>query len=342
MGREISLFADYHSQENSLTNYCGLILKLLYEENPKSFEEILATLLTDEVNISVGPTFSQQTKKERSIPDLVIHQTSFAVYFETKLSDWFYSDQLERHVAGFKDKSGLNILFALSDFDIDDLTARFSKDIERAKKDGVIFKAITFEDFIGALEKAKASVQLSNILEEFVLYLDRNERLPKWRYLLDVVNCGGTMDEVQRGVYMCPDTGGPYSHRRALYFGPYSQKKVQTIFEIKAIVVVDRNLGEGRISWKNVKQSDRELIDEAKTQLSKSAQWRIEENQKHALQVFLLDNGQPTNFIKDTSGGMQQSKKYFWDIARDCKSSKELAAKLSGKRWGDFLDRDGT
>jgi hypothetical protein len=62
MGREISLFSDYHTQENSLTNYCGLILKLLYEENPKGFEEVLVTLISDDINITVGPTFSQQQK----------------------------------------------------------------------------------------------------------------------------------------------------------------------------------------------------------------------------------------------------------------------------------------
>ena len=33
---------------------------------------------------------------------------------------------------------------------------------------------------------------------------------------------------------------------------------------------------------------------------------------------------------------MLQSKKYFWDIAIDCKNSQELAEKLRDKNWSDF------
>src|SRR5690554_8184097 len=72
MGREISLFADYHKKENSLTNYCGLLMKMLYEDSPRKFEELLATLLKTDTNIIVGPTFTQQTKTVKSIPDLAI------------------------------------------------------------------------------------------------------------------------------------------------------------------------------------------------------------------------------------------------------------------------------
>jgi hypothetical protein len=338
MGREISLFADYHSHENSLTNYCGLVLKLLYEENPKSFEEVLASLLSDEVNLSVGPSFAQQTKTERSIPDLGIHQSSFSIFFETKLDDWFYSDQLERHVKGFGDKSHVNILFALSNFEMDDLQNRFAKDIATARSHNVIFEAITFEDFVGALEKANSSIQFKSILADFVGYLDRSGRLPKWKYLLDVVNCGATLDEIQRGAYMCPDTGGPYAHRRARYFGPYSGKKVNMIYEIRAVVGIDQNLGEGKVKWKNVKDSDADLVEDALKILKGSAQWRIDENSKHPTQIFLLNEGNATDFVKDSSGGMQQSKKYFWDIASvlQAHNSAELAYKLNGRRWSEF------
>lgn len=59
MSREISLFADYHQKENSVTNYCGLMMKLIYEESPKRFEELLATLIQSDKDIPVGPIFSQ-------------------------------------------------------------------------------------------------------------------------------------------------------------------------------------------------------------------------------------------------------------------------------------------
>lgn len=335
MGREISLFADYHQKENSLTNYCGLLMKMLYEDSPKKFEELLATLLKTDTNIIVGPTFTQQTKTVKSIPDLAITQKSFSVFFETKTTDWFYEDQINRHIAGFNQTADDKILFLLSNFENDNLEEQFDKQIKEAKKHKITLQPITFEDFVGSLEQVCNSEYLRSLLDEFKLYLDRNNYLPKWKYLLDVVNCSGTLEEIEQGVYMCPDTGGAYSHRRAKYFGPYSNKKVSDIFEISAIVVIEKNLGDAKIKWKNKNIKDETLIEQAKQKLQ-NWQWRIDENKSVPLQVFLLENRQETNFIKETSGGMLQSKKYFWDIATDCKNSQELAEKLRDKNWGDY------
>ncbi len=335
MGREISLFADYHQKENSLTNYCGLLMKMLYEDSPRKFEELLATLLKTDTNIIVGPTFTQQTKTAKSIPDLAITQKSFSVFFETKTTDWFYEDQINRHIAGFNETADDKILFLLSNFENDNLEKQFAREIKEAKKHKIILQPLTFEDFVGSLEQVCNSEYLRNLLDEFKLYLDRNGRLPKWKYLLDVVSCSGTLAEIEQGVYMCPDTGGAYSHRRAKYFGPYSSKKVADIFEINAIVVIEKNLGEAKIKWKNKNIKDETLIEQARQKLQ-NWQWRIDENKSVPLQVFLLDNKQETNFVKETSGGMLQSKKYFWDIATDCKNSQELAEKLRDKNWGDY------
>jgi hypothetical protein len=335
MGREISLFSDYHQKENALTNYCGLIMKILYEDNPRKFGELLATLLKTDTNIIVGPTFTQQIKTVKSIPDLAITQKSFSIFFETKLTDWFYEDQINRHIAGLNQTADDKILFLLSNFENDNLEVQFKKEIEEAKKHKIILQPLTFEDFVGSLEQVCKSEYLINLLDEFKLYLDRNGLLPKWKYLLDVVSCSGTLAEIEQGVYICPDTGGAYSHRRAKYFGAYYSKKVADIFEINAIVVIDKNLGDSTIKWKNKNIETEILIDQARQKLQ-SWQWRIDENKSIPLQVFLLDNRQETNFIKDSSGGMMQSKKYFWDIASDCKNSQELADKLRNKNWREY------
>jgi len=335
MGREISLFADYHQKENSLTNFCGLLMKLLYEDSPRKFEELLATFLKTDTNIIVGPTFTQQTKTVKSIPDLAITQKSFSVFFETKTSDWFYEDQIRRHIEGFNQNVNDKILFLLSNFDNDNLEEQFANQITIAKEHNIILQPLTFEDFVGSLEQVCDTEYLKSLLDEFKLYLDRNGHLPKWKYLLDVVNCTGTLKEVEQEVYMCPDTGGPYSHRRAKYFGPYSSKKVAEIFEINAIVVIEKNLSEAKIKWKNKEIKDEILIKQAKEKLQ-IWQSRIDENKTVPLQVFLLDKRRETNFMKETSGGMLQSKKYFWDIAVDCKNSEDLAKKLRNKNWGNF------
>ena len=40
----ISLFSGYNQKENRHTNYCLLMLKLLYEENPKNLSEALSRM----------------------------------------------------------------------------------------------------------------------------------------------------------------------------------------------------------------------------------------------------------------------------------------------------------
>ena len=147
-----------------------------------------------------------------------------------------------------------------------------------------------------------------------------------------MVNCKGTINEVNEGVYMCPDVGGNYNHRRAKYFGPYANKGVREIFEIKAIVVVEKGLKDAKIKWKNISVDDKILKNEALLKL-KLWNWRIKENESVPLQVFLLENREQTNFLKNSSGGMLQSKKYFIDKAIGCKNSKDLAQKLNGDTW---------
>lgn len=335
LSRDISLFADYHQKENSLTNYCGLVMKLLYEESPKRFQEFLTTLIDGQIDLVIGPTFKQQTKEISSIPDLSIIQKSVSIFFETKRTNWFYNDQLIRHIQGFDENAKLKILFLLSDFDEDDISVQIRESVDKARTQNIIIQPISFERFIDTLEKVCNTEYLLNLVEEFKTYLDRNSYLPKWKYLLDIVSCSGTIEEVKKGVYMCPNTGGAYNHRRAKYFAPYLQKAVKTIHEIRAIVVVEKDFGQATIKWNNSNEKEDNLKNEAIEKV-KMWQWRIDENKTTDIQVFLLKDGVETNFKKETSGGMLQSKKYFWDIALDCKNSTELAAKLNDRNWGEF------
>jgi hypothetical protein len=299
-------------------------MKMIYEESPKRFQELLAALIQGDVDLQVGPVFTQQTKEKESIPDLSISQQSFSIFFETKLSNWFYSDQIQRHLEGFHQQNEVKILFLLSNFDTDEPEQQFEKSIEKAKANGVILQPLSFESFVDALESVANTDYLSNVLDDFRLYLDRSNLLPKWKYLLDVVSCGGTMHEVNAGAYMCPDTGGAYRHQRAKFLGPYAHKKVETIFEIKAIVTVEKNLAGAEVKWNNTHEPEDSLKQEAMDQL-KLWESRVNENKSVALQVFLLANPAKTLFRKQSRGGMMQSKKYFWDIALDCDTSAKHA-----------------
>ena len=329
MSRELSFFSDYHQKENIVTNYCGLIMKMIYEDNPKGFEEVLVALTEGKTDINLGPKFKQQLRKQKSIPDLVILQDPIAIFFENKLSNWFYNDQVERHISAFGENNGTNILFLMSNDNVVDV-AKLNNAISKAKQSNVLLQPISYEDFIDALSIAVESPFLRTVLDEFTEYLDRSNLLPKWKYLLDVVNCAGSLEEVKRGVYVCPDSGGAYSHRRARYFGAYADKKVSWLFQIDAVVVVDAD-NTCRMKWNNTENKKNVLIERAVEYVSK-----YRKKDQESLQVFLLSNRTSTDFLKTTSGGMPQSKIYFWDIANPDDDIDSLANKLNGKSWNEF------
>ena len=335
MSREISIFADYKQHENSTTNYCGLMMKLLYEESPKLFEEFLYVILQPYLKPKVGPSFKQQDKQAKSIPDLSIIQNSYSIFFETKIGDWFYSKQIEKHLNGLGKNADIKALILLSNFEFDP-EKKYDKEIKRAQKKNIIIKPLSFEEFVNSLQVVCHSENLANLLEEFKLYLDRKDLWPKWKYLLDVVNCAGSQNEVNQNVYMCPTTGASYSHRRAKYFGSYSNKIVDKVFEITANVIIEPNRKDVTIQWKNSSLKDSDVKREALNKINLFPS-RLHENLTTPIQMFILNNGFNTSFMKESKGGMFTSKQYFWDIAEDCKGSQDLANKLNGRNWGEFL-----
>lgn len=80
MAREISLFSGYSQKENRTTNYCLLILKMIYEENPKFLGEVLSNLVDEDLGNLVGVRFQQQKNRKSSVPDGLIFQKPFTVY----------------------------------------------------------------------------------------------------------------------------------------------------------------------------------------------------------------------------------------------------------------------
>lgn len=312
MSKPLSLFNSYNQPENRTTNYCGLMLKLVYEESPRLFGELMADIIPADASISIGPTFTQQYKAAESTPDLVIAQQAFTIAVEAKRDDWHYSDQVKRHLEGLKGRSGTKVLLLLSNAETD-TTARVNpNDILTADK-GIIVATLTYERLLDALTDVCKSDRLSSMLSEFRIYLDENSLLPSWKSALDVVNCGRTLNELAADVFFCPDTGGPYSHRRARWFGAYWSKEVHSVHAIDAVVVVGRggNIDRAEIKWKNNQElNDGQLITKA-VELVNRFDSRSRQINDVALQVFLLGDKALTSFAKE-SGGIR-TKAYLYN-----------------------------
>ncbi|HEY8396212.1 MAG TPA: Swt1 family HEPN domain-containing protein [Bacilli bacterium] len=149
---------------------------------------------------------------------------------------------------------------------------------------------------------------------------------------LDIVNCAKAEFRemvLTHNVYLCPAKGGAYNHKQCKYLGVYWEKHVGAVGEIEAVVDVYSET-EAQVYFINGDKSAENYIYRAK---KKALELRPEER---SLRVFLIENLYPTNFSKDSSGGMFGSKIYLNVENLNVKNSKELAAKLDGKRYSEF------
>lgn len=329
MGRAISLFSGYEQKENRTTNYVLLMLKLIYEESPSLLGEVLSTLVGQEIGDAVGIDFRQQERKDGSVPDGLIFQQPFAIYIETKRFDWFYHDQIEKQLNDLDQSGpGLKVLLALSNFENDDLD-RFKNIygvVETKFANRVAFGAVTFEDLLEAMRALELPPSLRDTVGDFAAYLDDGGMLPSWKTLMDVVNCVTTTHEIYGGAYLCPSQKGSYQHRRSKFFGMYKDKAVREVAEIEGVVDLLSDTEED-VRWINGELSRTEIIRIAR---EKHAQFR---SGWLPHRVFVLGPRYPTEFWKDSKGGMRGSKQYFNVQAQ---TAEELAKQLKDKDWSNW------
>jgi hypothetical protein len=333
LSKPISLFSGYSQGENRTTNYCLLLLKMLYEENPKFLAEVMSTLVGEDLGERIGVTFRQQERKASAIPDGLILQPAFTIYIETKNWDWFRQDQLERHLVALNEESsGLKALIALANFETTD-RERFApiRQLCAEKYKGlIVFKEVSFEDFVQALQLSHLPKNLADAVTDFRSYLDEENLLPSWERWLDVVNCAGLPDDVLIGnVYMCPTTGGAYNHQRCKYFGMYRNKRIEQIALIEAVIDVEAK-GKTTIKWVNTSRS--------KEELRKLVEAKVEQFHPDDLptRVFSLGPLYSTDCQKDSPGGMQSSKQYFDVGYLKAEGAEQLARALRGTSWSEI------
>lgn len=96
----IHYFQRYHGKENVATANTMLLLSRLYQYSSNKFFRFLSSeFFSDSFDPDI--VFNLQEKSVDSIPDATITQESFKIVVETKMSDWFYSGQLMRHLNSF-------------------------------------------------------------------------------------------------------------------------------------------------------------------------------------------------------------------------------------------------
>jgi hypothetical protein len=230
-------------------------------------------------------------------------------------------------------------LVALAKFD-GDISSRFTEieNICAAEYGNKIkFIAASFEEFLAAVRSASLTLSLTGLVDDFEQYLNETSLLPNWRKQLDVVNCGEFHTlQVEAGVYVCPAQGGAYSHRRCEYLGMYWDKAVNKVATILGVVDVDPvEGGNASILWNNDRAGG--LTNEALIQQAQERFYHCWPDRDWVGRVFVLGPLFDTHFEKDSPGGMQGSKQYFW-VGGDvhAQNAEELAQVLSTYKWSDW------
>jgi hypothetical protein len=324
------LFSGYSQSENRTTNYCLLVLRMLYQEHPQFLAEALSILIGGS-SVQVGVRFQQQVGKVASVPDGIITQPSFAVYIETKNFDWFSSQQLQDHLAALaKENAEQKVMLALSNFE-GDMSQRF-RDVEQrcAEQHGgrITFAAVSFQVLLDAVRRPGLSPSLTSTIDELEQYLNHENLLPDWKGRLDVCNCAQFADkQVANNVYICPAEGGPYSHSRAEFLGLYWNKYVRYIASVRGVVDIYKD-GTYKLLWINDDTLEADIVPLACQRFNDT----FLDNTDWDARVFVLAPLVKTAFHKYTPGGMR-GKEYFWVKSLLPASTEELAEKLRTANW---------
>ena len=273
----------------------------------------------------------------------MISQQAFTVYIETKNYDWFYDEQLERHLVALDaEPLGVKVLLALAKFE-GEYKSRFSN-IEELCKDkyqqSIFFTATTFEDFLKSLQSLPLSVALTETVNDFQQYLHSANLLPNWRGYMDVCNCAREVDNlIAAETYICPASGGAYSHQRCEYLGMYWEKGVWRMAAIRGVVDVypsdaPDSEWETKVLWNNEPDSltNKDLSDLARQKFR--AAYRTDTDWD--ARVFVLGTLYETAFKKNSPGGMLGKRYLYIRGNSSSESVAETAERLKGQPWSAF------
>ena len=307
---EISFFQQYSKLENHTTNNTLLVLRHFYQKSALKLEDILSSLVDEEWDIGtsqiIGPSFTQQERLSQSIPDALIKQQSFKIFFEVKGSGERLDEiQIENHIRSIKDDPApLKILFALTQEQIPGNQAK--KLFGSASNENIIFKAITFSKLLKVLRQScePHETELQDILDDYEKYLDWNNLKEPVGEIIYLVPVGTSIEEnINFRLYYTP------VHRKlqssAKFFGLYTNKCVRYVGRVNAVVAGGLN-EDGQFKVDDVVPADYEPTAEELQRITDviadCASYHPSVREGH--RFYLFDEFEETEFWKESKGGL--------------------------------------
>ncbi|MDR1699747.1 MAG: hypothetical protein LBR68_00965 [Lachnoclostridium sp.] len=235
---KIHYFQRYHEKENVATANTMLLLSRLYSySSDKFFSFLKSEFFSDSFEPDL--VFTLQEKNVDSIPDATITQEGFKIVVETKLTDWFYSDQLMRHLKSFSDEKYKVMITLASELMNEDKKAGFEKQLQEynaTQTHPVIHINTTFEYLANAVQEVidDRDYEMQEVLDDYRNYCYTDGLISisdSWKFLR--MQLAGTTFEfnIKENVYYDNADRGFRAHD---YLGLYKNKSVRAIGKVCA------------------------------------------------------------------------------------------------------------
>lgn len=341
---KIHYFQRYHQGEDVATANMLLLLSRLYQYSPDKFYLFLQSICAPNAvwDFNPGLSFSLQENAPKSRLDAVILQQSFKVAVETKLSDWFYEDQIKRHLKVFGEER-YKVLMTLAPVHMakNKMDAVTKAIVAHKKENGyelpIIHVNITFEEIAEAYRNVldDRDYVMLDILDDYLDYCYHDELIAgadSWKFMRMQL-AGATFDfNLKQGVYY---DGVHRGFRPHDYLGLYKDKSVRAVGKIEAIIVADASDPD------NIKYTVEKgkLNNDRKTKIARA----IEDAKRYGYDLrkdpqryFFVDRFYETDFQKETKYPPRGSR--IFDLTeelgtRDIPNAQQLAALLGKKTW---------
>lgn len=243
---KIHYFQRYHATENVATANTMLLLSRLYQySSDKFFRFLKSEFFSDSFEPEIS--FNLQEKSPKSIPDATITQESFKIVVETKMFDWFYSDQLRRHLESFHDEKYKVILTLAPDLMAEEKKREFDallKEYNATQTHPVIHINTTFEAIANAIQDVidDKDYDMQEVLDDYLNYCYNDGLITvsdSWKYMKMRLS-GKTFNfNIRENVYYDKAERGFKAHD---YLGLYKDKSVRAIGKVCArILAVEEN-----------------------------------------------------------------------------------------------------
>lgn len=303
---KIHYFQRYHTKENVATANTMLLLSRFYAySSDKFFRYLKSEIFSDAFEPEI--IFNLQEKSKNSVPDATITQESFKLVVETKMSDWFSSDQLIRHLSSFGEER-FKILISLaptkmSEEKKEDFEIKL-KEHNTFLKYPIIHLNTTFEKIVEGIQGFidDKDFEIQDVIDDYLSYCYKDKLIADSWKRMKMQLTSTTFDfNVRENIYYNNVSRAYTEHD---YLALYKEKSIRAVGKIIAIITATTT--DSVIKFK----TERGELSQERKELIKKA---IEDAKNYGYvlsneRYFFVDKFYETDFKKVSSGAPMGSR----------------------------------